>query len=98
VDTRKTAKWRLANPFCAVQAEQPMANRHVSKNSRTIVNPRPQAVRLVLSDGTERIVRPWGIVLLPRFASDGSPLEVLLAEFVFSQEILSQDVIPNDAA
>jgi hypothetical protein len=97
VETRKTANWRLANHFCAVHAGQPMANRHVSKNSRTIVNPRPQAVRLVLSDGTERIVRPWGIVLLPRFASDGSPLEVLLAEFVFSQVLISNDAA-NDAA
>jgi hypothetical protein len=77
--------------FCPVQAEQPMATRHVTQNSRTVVNPRPQAIRLVLSDGTERIAGPWGIVLLPRFASDGSPLEVLLAEPVISQVVISDD-------
>ncbi len=70
-----------------------MATRHVTRNSRTVVNPRPQAVRLVLSDGTERIAGPWGVVLLPLFASDGSPLEVLLVELVFSQVL-----IPEDAA
>jgi hypothetical protein len=74
---------------------QPMASRHISQNSRTVVNQRPYPVRLVLSDGTERIAGPWGMVLLPLFASDGSPLEVLLVELVFSQ---SQIVMSNDAA
>jgi hypothetical protein len=48
----------------------------------------------VLSDGTERIVGPWGITLLPLFASDGSPLEILLVELVHSQLVISD----NDAA
>jgi hypothetical protein len=68
-----------------------MARRRFEKNSRAVVNPRPGAVRLVLSDGSERIVGPWGVVILPLFASDGSPLEVLLAELVFSQTIISND-------
>jgi hypothetical protein len=68
-----------------------MAKRYVQKNSRTVVNPRPQAIRLVLSDGTERIADAWGIVLLPLFASDGSPLEVLLTEPVSSQVVISHD-------
>jgi hypothetical protein len=67
-----------------------MANRRV-KNFRTVVNPSPQAVRLVLSDGTERIAGPWGVIALPLFASDGSPLEVLLVEFVFHQVMTSND-------
>jgi hypothetical protein len=50
-----------------------------------------QAIRLVLSDGSERIVRPWGVLVLPLFASDGSPLEVLLSEFVISQVVMSDD-------
>jgi hypothetical protein len=74
---------------------QPMASRHISQNSRTVVNQRPYPVRLVLSDGTERIAGPWGLILLPLFASDGSPLEVLLVELVFSQ---SQVEISDDAA
>ena len=93
----KTAKWRLANHFYLAQPEQPMANRHVPKNSRTIVNPRPQTVRLVLSDGTERIIGPWGVALLPLFASDRTPLDVLLAEFVSGPGLISNDAA-NDAA
>ena len=31
----------------------------------TYVNPRPQPVRLVLSDGSERTVGAWGLALLP---------------------------------
>jgi hypothetical protein len=31
----------------------------------TYVNPRPQSVRLVLSDGSERSVGAWGLAFLP---------------------------------
>ena len=31
----------------------------------TYVNPRPQPVRVQLSDGSERIVGPWGLAFLP---------------------------------
>jgi hypothetical protein len=31
----------------------------------TYVNPRSQPVRLVLSDGSERTVRAWGLAFLP---------------------------------
>ena len=41
----------------------------------TYVNPRPQPVRLVLSDGSERTVRAWGLVFLP------DTLHLVRAEF-----------------
>jgi hypothetical protein len=44
---------------------------------RTLVNPRPEAVRLVLSDGSERIVGPWGVTVLPDVAEDGQSLQVV---------------------
>ena len=31
----------------------------------TYANPRPQPVRVVLSDGSERLVGPWGFAFLP---------------------------------
>ena len=31
----------------------------------TYVNPRPQPVRLVLSDGSKRSVRAWGLAFVP---------------------------------
>ena len=31
----------------------------------TFVNPRPQPVRVFLSDGSHRTVGPWGLVFLP---------------------------------
>jgi hypothetical protein len=71
-----------------------MAYQHVNKNSRTVANSEPHAVRFVLSDGTERIAGPWGVVVLALFASDGSPLEVLHVELAFSQIV----VISDDAA
>lgn len=50
-----------------------------TRTTRTLVNPRPEAVRLVLSDGSERIVAPWGLAVLPDAANDGLPLEVIAA-------------------
>jgi hypothetical protein len=46
---------------------------------------------LVLSDGSERIVGPWGIVVLPYLASDGGPLDVVLAQLVFHQVLATDD-------
>jgi hypothetical protein len=46
---------------------------------RTLVNPRPEAVRLILSDGTERVVAPWGVAVMPRSDSNGRPVEVKAA-------------------
>jgi hypothetical protein len=64
---------------------------HATSKSRALVNPRPQAVRLVLSDGSERISGPWAKWSCPLFASDGSPLEVVLAELVMSQAVVSRE-------
>jgi hypothetical protein len=64
---------------------------HATSKSRALVNPRPHTVRLVLSDGSERISGPWGIVVLPLFASDGSPLEIVLAELVTSQAVVARE-------
>lgn len=47
--------------------------------SRTLVNPRPQAVRLILSDGTERIIAPWGLAVIPCADADGQSIEVIRA-------------------
>jgi hypothetical protein len=49
----------------------------MSGRLRTLVNPRPEALRLVLSDGSERIVGPWGLAVLPSSAEDGQPLQVI---------------------
>jgi hypothetical protein len=50
--------------------------------TRVLVNPRPQAVRLVLSDGTERMVAPWGLTVVPRSDADGRPIDVLEAVLI----------------
>lgn len=52
----------------------------------TLVNPRPQPARLHLSDGSERIVHAWGLVILPEWAKDGEPLGVLRAELLSDQQ------------
>ena len=41
----------------------------------TYVNPRPQPVRLMLSDGSERTVRAWGLAFVP------DAVQVVRAEF-----------------
>ena len=46
----------------------------------TYVNPRPQPVRLVLSDGSERTVGAWGLAFLP------DSLQLVRAEFDQSPE------------
>ena len=46
----------------------------------TYVNARPQPVRLVLSDGSERTVRAWGLAFVP------DAVQVVHAEFDQSPE------------
>jgi hypothetical protein len=68
-----------------------MAHGPVGQASRAVVNPLPQAIRLVLSDGSERIVGPWGVVVLPRSSFNGRPLVVVNAELVVRQIVISDD-------
>jgi hypothetical protein len=46
--------------------------------TRTLVNPRPEAVRLILSDGSERVVPPWGLAIVPRSNAAGQRIEIIL--------------------
>ena len=39
-------------------------------------------MRLVLSDGTERMVAPWGLTVVPRSDADGRPIDVLEAVLI----------------
>jgi hypothetical protein len=57
---------------------------HSQLAARTLVNPRPEHIRLVLSDGSERVVLPWGLTLLPRSTPDGDPLEIVEAQLWLS--------------
>jgi hypothetical protein len=59
--------------------------------SRSVVNPRPEAVRLILSDGSERVVAPWGLAVLPRTDADGQPIEVVLALLLERRSIPGAD-------
>jgi hypothetical protein len=68
-----------------------MDRSHPAGSTRTLVNPRPEAVRLVLSDGSERIVAPWGLAVLPDASSDGLPLEVIAAFFLQRRTIPGLD-------
>ena len=52
----------------------------------TLVNPRPQAVRLILSDGTDRLLHAWGLAVLPQTGADGQPLRVVGTEYVGDAE------------
>src|SRR5438270_8797711 len=67
------------------QAERCMRSRHSA--TRTLVNPGPRAVRLLLSDGSERIVASWGLAVVPRSAEDGQPIEILEA-FVLERRLI----------
>lgn len=53
----------------------------------TFVNSRPHAVRLVLSDSSERVVRAWGLAVVPAADAAGRPLEVVRSEFVLGPEV-----------
>ena len=55
----------------------------------TYVNPRPQPVRLVLSDGSERTIRAWGLAFVP------DSLQVRRAEYAQIQP--PQPVTPIQA-
>jgi hypothetical protein len=68
-----------------------MDRSHATRRARTLVNPRPEAVRLVLSDGSERIVAPWGLAVLPDSADDGLPLQVMAAFLLERRVIPGQD-------
>jgi hypothetical protein len=63
--------------------------------STTLVNPRPQAVRLVLSDGSERIVPPWGLAILPRSGVDGQPLSIVQA-FALERRVIPGQIEASD--
>ena len=62
-------------------------------DTKTLVNPLPESVRLVLSDGTERVIGPWGVAIVPRQASDGRAVQVLVAELVASSSTLRREAM-----
>lgn len=66
-----------------------LARMSLTSMSRALVNPRPEAVRLLLSDGSERVVPPWGVAVVPRSSRDGQPIAVLQAL------LLERRVIPG---
>jgi hypothetical protein len=41
-------------------------------------NPSPHAVRVTLSDGSVRVIGPWGLAMLPEY---GRRLEIMKTEF-----------------
>lgn len=47
-------------------------------------NPRPHAIRLTLSDGSVRLIGPWGVAMLPESSQRGERLEITTAEPVVS--------------
>jgi hypothetical protein len=53
-------------------------------------------VRLLLSDGSERVVPPWGLTLLPRSAADGQPIVVLAARLLERRFIPGRIEAPAD--
>ena len=56
----------------------------MDSRSKSLVNPRPETVEVVLSDRSRRVVGPWGLAVVPRRAGDGQPVEVVSAEIVAS--------------
>jgi hypothetical protein len=64
--------------------------------ARTLANPRPEAVRVLLSDGSERVVPPWGLTLLPHAAADGQPIVVLAARLLERRCIPGRIETPPD--
>jgi hypothetical protein len=59
--------------------------------TRTLVNPRPESVRLILSDGTERVIAPWGLTVLPRSGIDGQPVDIVQAFLLERRTILNPE-------
>jgi hypothetical protein len=59
--------------------------------TRVLVNPRPQAVRLVLSDGSVRLVPPWGLTVVPRADDEGRQIEVLEAMLIERRSVPGTD-------
>ncbi len=64
----------------------------------TLVNPRPQAVRLTLSDGTDRLLHAWGLAVLPESGADGHPLRVVRTEYVGDAEAQREPTPLNRAS
>jgi hypothetical protein len=60
-------------------AERKLVCMAAQSPTRTLVNPRPEAVRLILSDGSERVVPPWGLAIVPRSNAVGQRIEIILA-------------------
>ena len=50
----------------------------------TFVNSRPHAVRLILSDTSERVVGAWGLAVVPATDAAGRPLEVVRSEYLLA--------------
>jgi hypothetical protein len=51
-----------------------------SKFMAMLSNPTAYAIRLVLSDGTARIIGPWGLALVPEYGQRGQRLEITTTE------------------
>lgn len=63
-----------------------------------MVNQRPEAIRLILSNGTERVVAPWGLAVLPRVDADGQPVEILVAFLLERRSIPGTDTTSDRLA
>jgi hypothetical protein len=57
-----------------------------------LTNPRPQSIRLLLSDGSERIVGPWGLAVLAEYNRLGQLLEVISAELLDAASLAASPV------
>ncbi len=51
-----------------------------------LVNGRAEWVRVTLSDGTERTVKPWSLLSIDAIGTDGMPLQVAHAECIAPAE------------
>jgi hypothetical protein len=85
-ERRFPAKRRIAGCVAWEQSKPRM----ISPVIRTLVNPRPQAIRLILSDGSERVVPAWGLTVLPRSDAAGHPIEVVQALYLERRRIPGQ--------
>ena len=45
-----------------------------------LTNPRRHSIKLTLSDGSERIIGPWGLAVLPDYDQRGQRLEITATE------------------
>ena len=51
-------------------------------------NPSAHAIRLTLSNGSVRIVGPWGLAVLPDYSAAGVPIEVTSADLALMESTL----------